>query len=112
MGKDTDHVCRYSRRQITAVRDIPRRFQITDIDATGPVADELVVAIPLSSGVGPLIPEDKFIVVTEESKGGRGSRRFRMCVRNSGSSYLAERRQATVAWRLRIHYARIAKNRT
>ena len=29
----------------------------------------------------------------------------------AAAAYLAERRQATVAWRLRIHYARIAKNR-
>ena len=30
----------------------------------------------------------------------------------AAAAYLAERRQATVAWRLRIHYARVARNRT
>lgn len=30
----------------------------------------------------------------------------------AAATYLSERRQATVAWRLRIHYARVAKNRT
>lgn len=58
--------------QITAARDIQRRFDITDHDATGPVADELLVALPLSRIAGQLIP-DSYVVVTQESLGGRAS---------------------------------------
>lgn len=59
--------------QVTAVRDIQQRFSITDHDATGPVADELVVALPVSRTAGQLIPRDAYIVVTQESAGGHGA---------------------------------------
>lgn len=59
--------------QVAAVRDIQARFNITDHDATGPVADELVVALPLSRVAGQLIPADVYVVVTQETPGGRGS---------------------------------------
>lgn len=62
--------------QVTAVRQIQQRFNITDHDASGPVADELVVALPLSRVTGQLFPSDTFIVVTEESAGGRGAHRI------------------------------------
>lgn len=59
--------------QVAAVRDIQQRFNITDHDATGPVADELVVALPLSRIAGQLLSPDRYIVVTQESPGGRGA---------------------------------------
>lgn len=55
------------------MRDIQHRFDITDHDATGPVADELVVALPLSRIAGQLLSPDRYIVVTQESLGGRGA---------------------------------------
>ena len=61
--------------QITSVREIQARFEITDHDATGPVADELVVALPLSRKAGRLVL-DEFVVVTEESEGGPGARKI------------------------------------
>lgn len=60
-------------QQLAAARDIQSRFDLTDRDATGPMADELVVALPLSRVAGRLMPGDSYIVVTQESRGGRGS---------------------------------------
>lgn len=59
--------------QVAVVRDIQAQFKLTDHDATGPVADELVVALPLSRTRGQLMPQDTYIVVTQESPGGKGS---------------------------------------
>lgn len=59
--------------QVAAVRQIQERFNIADHDATGPVADELVVALPLSRVGGQLMPADTYIVVTQESPGGLGA---------------------------------------
>lgn len=58
--------------QVAQVRVIRSKFSATDIDATDPSADELLVALVISRTSGLLLP-DKHVVVTEESKGGRGS---------------------------------------
>lgn len=57
--------------QIATAREIQRRFDLTDSGATGPVADELIVALPLSPTSGSLLPSDTYIVVTQESSRGR-----------------------------------------
>lgn len=72
-AKTQDMFAELDDAQVAAVRDIQARFDITDHDATGPVADELVVALPLSRMAGRLVQADNYIVVTQESEGGPGA---------------------------------------
>jgi hypothetical protein len=78
--------------QVQWVRRIRAKFVLTDVEAVDPSADEILVALALSlreRARPELFTDLEFLVVTEESKGGRGAAKIRNVCEEFGIECIA-----------------------